>query len=460
MFSVDRLDAYCDVAGLPRRSAYRRSSVSAASPLSTSLPSSSCMRLLAPAEGSLCQKIELCPVTSKALQILDGMNQVEGRLRASFRNFCRSYNCCCIDGNESSVDGTNNNNNNNDDDDKSYHHQSWSEKTAPAIVSFLASTTGHIESLSASLSSLPQQSARFQHLKCVCSFLMMRLDRVNSMFKEVDRAVKGFRGDGIVRYAGRYAAGPGAKEGKYETLRKRDVLKGLLLLNTDKQMLFDEGKEIEQWERDEEEDLLTKCMGRSKFDKRDAAGQDEGGGGDEDIVFGRERRDDEVDPCTSGNDKGNESVTANAVSKGVMKKYELSQSEKTASRSEERLPFKEGFEEGGVLHVDREDFSTSLLLENSLLSTSLQSNLDSVEVMESTMTSITNLLSSFTTLVETQSEQICGIENLLEEAKTAVVKGSEQLQTAKETTDSATYTVPAIILIMALTLLFVNSYTP
>ena len=109
---------------------------------------------------------------------------------------------------------------------------------------------------------------------------------------------------------------------------------------------------------------------------------------------------------------------------------------------------------------DAEAFEESLALEGSILAASLHSELDAAEEMERQTTQIANLLTSFTNLVQQQSEQIGYIEESTRRAKEDVEKGGEELVTAKERGDKAGYTVPIIIAFMGWSLLFMNWMTP
>ncbi|GMH51755.1 hypothetical protein TL16_g04239 [Triparma laevis f. inornata] len=81
---------------------------------------------------------------------------------------------------------------------------------------------------------------------------------------------------------------------------------------------------------------------------------------------------------------------------------------------------------------DNNDAPASLALEGSLLLSNLQSTLDAAESLETQMSTITQLLTSFTDIVSTQSEQIQGIEKDAKTAVESVGKGEKELEKAKE----------------------------
>ncbi|GMH50623.1 hypothetical protein TrRE_jg2364 [Triparma retinervis] len=105
-------------------------------------------------------------------------------------------------------------------------------------------------------------------------------------------------------------------------------------------------------------------------------------------------------------------------------------------------------------------FSESLALESTLLPSQLHTALDDVSTLESSMSAVTGLLSAFAEIVEEQSEVVGEINRQANTAKEEVEKGGGELRTAKKHIEATSYAVPAIIVVMGWTLLFVNWYTP
>jgi hypothetical protein len=105
-------------------------------------------------------------------------------------------------------------------------------------------------------------------------------------------------------------------------------------------------------------------------------------------------------------------------------------------------------------------FNQSLALEGSILVATMHSSLDAAEEIESKMTSITALLSSFAALVQEQSETVREIGELAGQARGEVEKGGDELVTAKKRMDGSQMWIPMFNLFMAFLLLFMHWINP
>ncbi|GMH71797.1 hypothetical protein TrST_g6822 [Triparma strigata] len=104
--------------------------------------------------------------------------------------------------------------------------------------------------------------------------------------------------------------------------------------------------------------------------------------------------------------------------------------------------------------------SEVLELEGSLLLNNLQSTLDAAESLETKMSTITQLLTSFTDIVQQQSEQIQGIERDAITAVDSVEKGGGELEKARERGERGSYWMPMVIAGLGVVLLLFNQMIP
>jgi hypothetical protein len=122
------------------------------------------------------------------------------------------------------------------------------------------------------------------------------------------------------------------------------------------------------------------------------------------------------------------------------------------------LPYQQSSNNDGMyLDEQQED---QLRQEAALLTVRLQSDLDSVQKVEASMTEITQLLSQFSSLVSEQQEDIQLIHDTAVSSKENVNKGQESLIDATERTKRSKHYMATFICGMALILLFFNSVTP
>ena len=87
-------------------------------------------------------------------------------------------------------------------------------------------------------------------------------------------------------------------------------------------------------------------------------------------------------------------------------------------------------------------------------------NMYAAEEIESKMSSITALLSSFAALVQEQSETVREIGELAGQARGEVEKGGDELVTAKKRMDGSQMWIPMFNLFMAFLLLFMHWINP
>ena len=286
---------------------------------------------------------------------------------------------------------------------------SSASSSLPEVLSFVTQTTRRVTLLRSRLeegAAGPQETA---HRSKICEALTFELDSVTRLFKALTSYAK--KGEDVPRLT----TGGSGRGQKRARIRK-------FLLGDEERMLVEEGARREGFEDDEEgafEEAMTGWKGRRvEFGSFAAATDDDG---------------DDARPAA-------QRLAAVPTP--------------TQATSKREVP------SDLVPTFNAEAFEESLALEGSILAASLHSELDAAEEMERQTTQIANLLTSFTNLVQQQSEQIGLIEETTKRAKEEVEKGGEELVTAKERNEKAGYTVPLIIAFLAWSLLFVNWITP
>ena len=109
---------------------------------------------------------------------------------------------------------------------------------------------------------------------------------------------------------------------------------------------------------------------------------------------------------------------------------------------------------------EEEDYNNMLQQEALLLTATLQNDLDSVQQVEARMTEITTLLGQFSNLVSEQQSEITTIHETTVKSQQNVEKGHDHLVDATERTKKSQHYMAAIVMCMALWLLFFNTITP
>ncbi|GMI33231.1 hypothetical protein TeGR_g1792 [Tetraparma gracilis] len=286
----------------------------------------------------------------------------------------------------------------------------WTSSTLPLALSFLSQTARRLELLRSSLDVPPSPPPphSHQHKMSVVAALFSELDALSSLFKRAAASSK--RPSLAVRSASLADLASGGTK-----RRRREKLKRLLVGDDDRR-LCEEGMELAGEEREEVE-----AMGE----------------------FLRPKRVPEVaaapPPSTlPSRPPPSESTAASSISTTIP----------------DEAPDEDPDEDPDSA------FNQSLALEGSILVATMHSSLDAAEEIESKMSSITALLSSFAALVQEQSETVREIGELAGQARGEVEKGGDELVTAKKRMDGSQMWIPMFNLFMAFLLLFMHWINP
>ena len=325
---------------------------------------------------------------------------------------------------------------------------SWNSTTLPSVLSLLSQTTRRLELLRSSLpppSSSPHPSHLLQHRRSAVAALFQVLDPLASLFESArslsSRPALLAQSNGL---ANRFTSSTTSGKTKSASRESRDLVRGLLA-GDEEGRLREEGGEMGEEEVREVEEFEEIFMGggRKRREEEVEEGSGEEGGGEE----------------GGGEESRHDSASSKPFSFKVAPSL-LPSSPSSARTAVIPASLPPSSSPSSSPSSGNQAFSRSLVLEGGVLLASLHSELDSAEEIEQKMTAITSLLSSFSSLVQEQSEQVHRIEEATVKAKEEVEKGGEELLVAKKRMEGSKYWIPMFNVFMGILLMFLHWMNP